>query len=361
MCMSASYRNGDEHYFGRNLDLEVSFGQQVVVAPRRYPFRFRAEGEMKEHPAMIGMALVADGYPLYFDAVNEHGLGAAGLNFPGEAVYRPRSPEGRNVTPFEFIPWVLGNCSDVEEARELIAGCTLIDEAFSEKLPLTPLHWMVADRDSAIVVESTASGVNVYDDPFGVLTNCPPFPYHRTNMVNYMGLSASLPENRISKDVELVPYSRGMGAMGLPGDLSSASRFVKAAFTRLNSVAGPGEGMTQFFHIMDSVQQQKGCCDLGGGKYEYTVYTSCCDTGRGIYYYKTYGNSRICGVDMHRTDLDSGSLVLFPISDDQDVLMRNRQRRLPGAVRRNSLRQAGLIGTMFKTMEPPEGFEPPAC
>lgn len=323
MCTSASFSAGDCHYFGRNLDLEVSLGQQVVVLPRGYPLCFRAESDLQEHRAMIGMALVSDGYPLYFDAINEDGLGMAGLNFPGEAVYSRRIDGMRNVSPFELIPWILGSCSTVAEAREALSDVNLIDEAFSDRLQLTPLHWMVADSGSSIVAESTSSGLHVYDDPVGVLTNCPQFPYQMTRLADHMGASAGAPENRLAPSVDLRAYSRGMGGMGLPGDLSSSSRFVKAAFTRMNSIPGP-DGMAQFFHILGSVEQQMGCCDLGGGRYEYTVYTSCCDTKKGIYYYRTYGNSRITGVDMRSVDLDSSALAVFPLREGQDVLMEGR-------------------------------------
>lgn len=326
MCTSASYGSGEEHCFGRNLDLEMSLGQQIVVTPRRYPFQFRAEPPSSEHKAMIGAAIVADGYPLYFDAVNEDGLGMAGLNFPVDAVYHNRVEGRHNVSPFEFIPWVLGQCSTADEARRLLKDTVLIDEPFSEKIPLSPLHWMIADRKESVIVESTVSGLNVYDDPVDILTNCPPFPFHMRNLASHMNLSPGLPENRIAKDVDLRAYSRGIGAFGLPGDLSSASRFVKAAFTLQNSKDdGTATGVvTQFFHILDSVQQQMGCCDLGDGKYEYTLYSSCCDTVRGIYYYRTYSNSRISRIDMHRTDLDSGALSSFPMLDDQDIMMQNR-------------------------------------
>lgn len=323
MCTSASFNAGDGHYFGRNLDLEVSFGQQVVVMPRAYPLRFRADGDLPEHRAMIGMAFVSEGYPLYFDAVNEDGLGMAGLNFPGDAAYFGRAEGRRNVSPFELIPWVLGSCSSVAEAKDALSEVNLIDEAFSERLPLTPLHWMVADKGSAIVVESTSAGLHVYDDPVGVLTNCPPFPYQMTHLADYMGVSAGMPENRLAPAVDLRAYSRGMGGMGLPGDLSSDSRFVRAAFTRMNALPEP-DGVTQFFHILGSVEQPMGCCDLGGGRYEYTVYTSCCDTKKGIYYYRTYRNSRITGIDMRSADLDSPELAVFPLREDQDILMESR-------------------------------------
>lgn len=322
MCMSASYSVNGRHYFGRNLDLELSFGQRIVITPRRYGFRFRNGQTSGSHNAMVGMALVADGYPLYFDAVNEKGLGMAGLNFPGEARYVPPTGRRTDVASFEMIPWILSQCSTTSEARDLLSDASITDERFNRDLPATPLHWMIADPEGSIVVEASSAGLDVYDDPAGILTNCPPFPYHMQNLANYMNLSAGSPENRFAKDLDLRAYSRGMGAMGLPGDLSSASRFVKAAFTRANSVAGDGEydGITQFFHIMDSVQQQKGCCDLGEGRYEYTVYTSCCDLDRGVYYCRTYGNSRICAVDMHGTDLDSDSLKTFEPPEEQDVL-----------------------------------------
>ena len=325
MCMAASFKSNN-HFFGRNLDLEISFGEEVVVTPRRFPFRYRNGDVDEEHHAMIGMALVSDGYPLYFDATNEKGLSMAGLNFPDQTRYEEYSENKVNITPFEFIPWMLGKCETTVQARELIKTMNLWNESFSKELQLSPLHWMISDRDSSIVVESTESGINIYDNPVGILTNCPPFPYHLQNLSNYMNLSAGLPENRFSKELDLKAYSRGMGAIGLPGDLSSSSRFVKASFTKMNCLKGDTveEDITQFFHIMDSVQQQKGCCDLGNGKYEYTIYTSCWDTDEGIYYYRTYDNSQINGVDMKHTDLDGEGLYKFPIVKGQHINMIDR-------------------------------------
>ena len=323
MCTAATYKTKD-HYFGRNLDYEYSYNETVTVTPRNYPFKFRRAGEMPSHYAMIGMAFVQNGYPLYYDATNEKGLSMAGLNFPGNADYKPEAPEKDNITPFEFIPWILGRCENVSEAREKLASLNLLNENFSEQLPLSPLHWMISDRDESIVVESVRDGLKIYDNPVGVMTNNPTFDYHLTNLSNYMSLSRSDPENRFSKDVELKTYSRGMGGLGLPGDLSSASRFVKAAFTRLNSLSGESESesVSQFFHILGSVAQQKGCCQVEHG-FEYTIYSSCCNTDKGIYYYTTYENSRISGVDMHREDLDGEKLISYPLITGQQIKMQN--------------------------------------
>ncbi len=323
MCTAATYKTKD-HYFGRNLDYEFSYSETVTVTPRNYPLHFRKMGTVTHHYAMIGMAFVQNDYPLYYDATNEFGLSMAGLNFPANADYKPEAEGRDNVTPFEFIPWILGACKTVGEARELLSRINLLNENFSPALPLSPLHWLISDRDESIVVESVRDGLKVYDNPVGVMTNNPPFDYHMLNLANYMGLSREDPVNRFSSDVDIKPYSRGMGAVGLPGDLSSASRFIKAAFTRLNSISGESESesVSQFFHILASVAQQKGCCRVEHG-FEYTIYSSCCNTDRGIYYYTTYENSRITGVDMHKEDLDGAALVSYPLVTGQDILMQN--------------------------------------
>lgn len=323
MCTAVTYKTTD-HYFGRNLDYEFSYSETVTVTPRNYPFHFRRMGDMSSHYAMIGMAFVQVDYPLYYDATNEKGLSMAGLNFPGNADYKPEDPARDNVTPFEFIPWILGQCATVSEARDKLSRLSLLKEDFNPQLPLSPLHWMISDRDESIVVESVREGLKIYDNPVGVMTNNPAFDFHLLNLANYMGLTRDEPVSRFSQELTLKPYSRGMGAIGLPGDLSSASRFVKAAFTKLNSLSGQSESesISQFFHILASVAQQRGCCRVENG-FEYTIYSSCCNTDKGIYYYTTYENSQITGVDMHRENLDGTALVSYPLIQGQQIRMQN--------------------------------------
>ena len=188
MCTSIALTTGD-FYFGRNLDLEYSFGEQVAVTPRQYPIVFRKAGECRRHYAMIGMATVVDGYPLYAEAANEKGLCIAGLNFPGNAFYSAQLSEDKaNVSPFELPLWVLGKCACVEEARALLEQTHIMSIPFSEQMPLAPLHWHIADRESSIVVECMQGGMRVYDNPVGVLTNNPPFDFQLTNLRQYMGV-----------------------------------------------------------------------------------------------------------------------------------------------------------------------------
>lgn len=324
MCTAATYKTKD-HYFGRTLDYEFSYHEEVTVTPRNYPFHFRMCGDMNAHYAMIGMATVEDNCPLYYEATNEKGLSMAGLNFPGNADYKDVVEGKDNIAPFEFIPWVLGQCSQIGEAKKLLEKMNLVRIHFSEKFPLAPLHWMIADRDEAIVVECVKDGLKVYDNPVGVMTNNPTFDMQMFNLNNYMNLSIRPAKNQFCPGLELETYSRGMGAIGLPGDLSSASRFVKAAFTKMNSLSGTSESesISQFFHILGSVEQQRGCVLLGENDYELTIYTCCCNTDRGIYYYTTYENHQISGVDMYHEDLDGRELCRYPLIRGQQVRMQN--------------------------------------
>ncbi len=324
MCTAVSFKTKN-HYFGRNLDLEYSYDETVTITPRNFPFRFRHVGDLDTHYAIIGVAYVAEGYPLYYDAVNEKGLGIAGLNFAGNAVWNSLATGKDNVTPFELIPWILGQCVNVDEARERLLRVNALNENFSEKLPLSPLHWLVSDSEKSLTVEFLKDGLKLWENPVGVLTNNPPFEFQLLNLANYMQVSCEPIKNTLDPALRLDAYSRGMGAFGLPGDLSSASRFVKASFTKLNSVCGSSESESvgQFFHILGSVEQQKGCVHLGADKYEITIYSSCCNTDTGVFYYKTYGNSAITCVDMHRENLNGEELISYPLIKEQRVLLQN--------------------------------------
>ena len=324
MCTAVTYKTKD-FYFGRTLDYEFSYQEEVTVTPRNYPFQFRYMGISDRHYAMIGMAFVQDGFPLYYDAVNEKGLGMAGLNFVGNACYYDPAPDKDNVAVFEFIPWILSRCATVAQARERIERINLTKDGFNAELPAASLHWLIADREEAITVEAMADGIHIYENPVGALTNNPPFPQQLFRLNDFRHLSRKDPENSFAQDLELNLYSRGMGAMGLPGDLSSQSRFVRVSFVKMNSVSGntEEESVSQFFHILGSVDQQRGCCDVGHEEYEITIYTSCCNADKGIYYYTTYNNHQITAVDMHKENLDGTALGRYPLIQGEQIHFQN--------------------------------------
>ncbi len=324
MCTAATYKTKD-FYFGRTLDYEFSYTEEVTVTPRNFPFILRSGEKMAKHYAMIGMAFVQD-IPLYYDAVNEKGLGMAGLNFVGNACYNDPVEGKINVAQFEFIPYILGKCASVDEAVKLLEKINLTNLPYSDKLPVSQLHWIIADKYRSITVESVKEGLKIYDNPVGVLTNNPPFDEQMFNLNNYMGLSPREPKNLFSDKLPLKAYSRGMGALGLPGDLSSQSRFVRVAFTKMNSVSGSSEeeSVNQFFHILGSVEQQRGCCLVGEKDYEITIYTSCCNADKGVYYYTTYENHSITAVDMHAENLDANTLFGYPLDRREKITFCNR-------------------------------------
>lgn len=324
MCTAATYLTKD-FYFGRTLDYEFTHGEQVTILPRDFPLQFRNLGLLDRHFAMIGMAHIADEYPLFYDAVNEHGLCAAALNFVGFTHYPADDPDKDNIEHFELIPWLLSQCRTVADAKELLWRINITGDPFSSSLPPSQLHWMVADKKESIVIECVREGLRIYQNPAGVLTNTPPFDEQIFQLRNYMGLSPKPPTNRFAPQLELEAYSRGMGALGLPGDLSSQSRFVRAAFTKLNSRSGEteSESVSQFFHILGSVSQTRGCCEVEDNKFEISVYTSCCNADKGIYYYTTYENSQITAIHLHHEDLSSRELITFPLITGQQIKEQN--------------------------------------
>ncbi len=312
MCTAIHQGN----FFGRNLDYEFSYGEHIIITPKNFTFS-KGHAAFSTEFAILGMGIVAENHPLYFDAMNEAGLCMAGLNFCQNAEYLPPSYGADNVASFDLIAYILGRCKTVSDAKRLLTRINITDKAFSEELTPSSLHWMIADRTSSVVVEPLKNQLKVTDNPVGVLTNNPPFDYHLTNLSNYMNLTKREPQNRFSEKITLTPYSRGMGAMGLPGDLSSSSRFVKAAFTLLNSAQ---DSLCQFFHILKSVEQQMGCAAVGE-KFEYTIYSSCCDMEKLIYYYTTYENSEICAVCFEESD----ALITYPLKKETKINYINKR------------------------------------
>lgn len=316
MCTAITFNNND-FYFGRNLDLDYHFGEKVVITPRNYPLSFKQSPTLPQHFAMIGMATVINNYPLYAEAVNEKGLAMAGLNFPDNAYFPKEVTKGKsNITPYEIIGWTLAQYSTVQEVRKAYQNLVLVDIDFMPGVPVAPLHWIVADKDESIVLESTHKGIKIYDNPVGVLTNNPEFDFHLLNLNQYLGLSAKQPKNTFSDKVTLNAFGLGAGGFGLPGDFSPPSRFVKAVFVKENSVCDSGEtaSVVQFFHFLDSVKMVKGVTETPANKDEITIYSCCVNTRTLDYYYKTYENPNICKINFANQPTDSADLICFELN-----------------------------------------------
>ncbi len=320
MCTAISF-NSKHHYFGRTLDLEHSYQEQVVVTPRNYPLYFRGDVPLLKHHAFIGIATLANGTALYYDGTNEYGLSIAALNFPGNACYHAAKDGYRNLTHFEFNSWILASFKTVEDIKAVVKNLNITDTPFSDEYPVSPLHWIISDKTKSIVIESVAEGIHCYDNPYGVLTNNPPFPFQEDHLRGFLGLSRDEFADTL---FTLERDTGGTGLRGLPGDPTSKSRFIRAFFLKHLSVCkdSASASVSQFFHIMASVSVTQGCV-MSGNEYVKTVYTSCCNTEKGIYYYTTYENNQITGIRLNSHDLDGKALVCYPLIRTQQFRMEN--------------------------------------
>ena len=285
MCTAIAI-NFDGLYFGRTMDIEFNFDGRIVTAPRRFILSEKNAEGLAVHYAVTGMARVVNGYPLFADAFNEAGLCMAALSFPQTAKYFDTCSDfSVNLSPFELIPHVLGKCANLKEAREELSKVRIVDVSFSKDVPNTPLHWIVSDNSGSIAVEPTDKGLIIYDNKTGILTNEPPFPFHEKNTRLYSHLTAdSMKENGLGF---------GMGAVGLPGDWSSPSRFIRADFLRrtveARRSATESEYVDCFFSVLEALSVPRGAVRSNDGKPHFTQYSCCMDVQNGIYYCKPYG------------------------------------------------------------------------
>jgi choloylglycine hydrolase len=305
---------------GRNLDIEKGYSDALIITPRKYVLPFRKTDNIEEHFAFIGVGTVSRGYPLYYDAANEHGLYMAGLNYVGNAKYHAPKDEQVNLAPYELVPYILSTCKDTYDAEHRLRKINLVDIPFSRELPSAELHFIVADKNRALTVEPDAGGLNIYENKLGVLANNPSFPIQMHNLNNYASLTNEPIKNHFPDSISFNEYSKGMGALGLPGDLSSESRFVRAAFHKLNYVEN-GD-ITDIFHLLSTVAMPRGSIKLGD-EYEITAYTSAVNLASLVYYYKTYGSVSLCSASLFNENLSSPSLVSYPLITLNDVSSHN--------------------------------------
>ena len=320
MCTAISdHTNG--FLFGRTLDLEYSYGERIILTPRHKRLDFLHQTSIEEHHAILGIGILHGDMPLYFDAINESGLAIAALNFPKSAVYRELSSDRRNLASFEIIPYLLATCSTLNNVKERLNNVNVTCESVSAELPTSPLHWIISDNNGSIVLESTSDGVKIHENPFGVLTNEPPFPYHAASIASYLQLSSEPPENKLAPSVDIAPLSRGAGALGLPGDLSSPSRFIRALFMKehTDKAQSTADSVSRFFNIMDSVCVPKGAIKTDSGASVYTVYTSCAAPEHMRYYFTTYASRSIKEAAPTECEMQGSSTLSFPIDTCESI------------------------------------------
>lgn len=317
MCTGLALETKDGlHLFGRNMDIEYSFNQSIIFIPRNFKCVNKSnKKELTTKYAVLGMGTIFDDYPTFADGMNEKGLGCAGLNFPVYVSYSKEDIEGKtNIPVYNFLLWVLANFSSVEEVKEALKNANIVDIPISENIPNTTLHWMISDiTGKSIVVEQTKEKLNVFDNNIGVLTNSPTFDWHVANLNQYVSLRYNqVPEFKLG-DQSLTALGQGTGLVGLPGDFTPASRFIRVAFLRDAMIKNDKDSidLIEFFHILNNVAMVRGSTRTIEEKSDLTQYTSCMCLEKGIYYYNTYENNQINAIDMNKENLDGNEIKTY--------------------------------------------------
>ena len=296
MCTAVRFTDDQGNlYFGRNLDWTAGYGEKILRMPAdaQVPAGFERPGDPAVGHAVIGVGLMEEGVPLYFDCANDAGLAVAGLNFPQSARYASEPVPGSvNVAAYEFPYWVARNFSSVDEVRGALSDVTVVGRPVSPRFPVASLHWMIADASGAVVVECLESGMRVWDDDADVLANEPDFGWHRQNLRNYLMLTGEVPAGATWGEARLTPFGAGAGAAGLPGDWRSPSRFVRAAFVNAHFPVKSGErdNVARLFGTLGSVAVPEGCAQMAGGEQERTLYASGFSAATLTYYHASADN-----------------------------------------------------------------------
>lgn len=308
------------------MDLNYSINELALIIPRNYKINFKKINSISSHFSIIGIGVIKDDYPLLAEAANEKGLAIAALNFPSNATYYEIKEGKINLAPYELMLYLLAKCENITQVKLALTNINVINEHFSEDIKNTPLHFMVSDTSSSIVIETLNDKMHVIDNPFNVLTNNPPFYYHKENVNNYMKLNVNDPINTFDDSLNLTNYSYGLGLLGLPGDCSSASRFIKALFIKNNMEHFNNEfdNVKAFFNCLESVKMIKGIINTSLG-YEYTHYTSCINLNKGYLYYKTYDNPTINMIELCNEDLNSNKLIHYSLIKQCNICRQNKK------------------------------------
>ena len=314
MCTGVRFSDDKGNmYFGRNLDWSVGYGQKVVVTPRGFLYDSAFLGQMSpKHGAIIGMAIVAENKPLYFDCANEAGLGIAGLNFPGYAAYEESAVDGKtNVAAYEFPLWVVMNFDTVDEVEKALKDTAIVAKPVNDQYPVSQLHFIIGDAKRSIVVEYTERGMEIFKNDVDILTNQPGYGWHKENLRNYMNLFPQMPKEVKWRSEKMTAFGSGSLMRGIPGDYYSPSRFVRVAYlnTHYPVKTTEEENVSRLFHTLTGVAMIDGAAEMADGQCEKTVYTGGYSAATKTYYYNTYEDPAIVSVKMEDYNLDSSELT----------------------------------------------------
>lgn len=305
MCTSIVYENKDNHFFlARTMDFSFPIGGTPIFIPRAYSFyETNSLKQFKAQYGFVGSGRKVEDY-LFADGVNEEGLGVASLYFSDDASYsKLDSDNSHYLAPHDVVAWILSSFKTVDEVREEIKKQIIIAEKCAVIGEVLPLHWIVSDKKGeTIVIEPTKFGLKIYDNPVKVMTNSPDFSWHLTNLNQYNHLSNTAAKTSSYHQFLAKGNGAGSGALGLPGDYTSISRFVRTAFISesIEKVSGFEESVNVITHLLSSVFIPKGVKKKADGMDDYTQFVSYMALNDCSYVINYYESNQLFEVDLKK-------------------------------------------------------------
>ena len=317
----------------RTLEFGLDLHSKIMIVPRGYARTGTTpDGKdgMKWKAKYASVGLDGAGLPVLFDGVNEKGLATGTFYFPTSAGYMPYAPSdaGKTIAQWEVGSYILENFASVDEVRASIGNVVVPSVVFAGWGFAPEAHYIVHDpTGKTVVIEYVDGKLNIHDDPLGVITNSPNFDWHMTNLRNYVNFSMiNVPPIKLGT-VVLKPFGQGTGMLGMPGDFTPPSRFVRAvAFSQsvLPSKTGH-DAIIEAFHILNQFDIPKGSArehakdEHGNVVADYTLWTSAIDLKAKQYFFRTYDNSEIRMIDLMKMNLDAKDIVKISIEGDDRI------------------------------------------
>lgn len=323
-AQDGSYVNGRSVEFGINLLLSA------VVVPRNLELSGtlpNGQSGLKYKTKYAAVGGSTYGTTTIMDGLNEKGLTAAVFYFPDDATYSEITAENQKkaLSPTEFNAWILSQFQTVEEVKVALNDVVIAPTTPKGWPSLPPFHYIVYDKSGkSIVIEPIDGKLNVYDNPLGVLTNSPRFDWQMTNLSNYANLSPyNVNELTLNKTI-FKPFGQGSGMLGLPGDFTPPSRFVRAAFFSTNAIPSNNaqESVFQAFHILNQFDIPRGVVRSKANNKtdsEYTLATIVKDPQNLRYYFKTFEDQNIKMIDLNAFDLNADNVKFMSMQGQQTV------------------------------------------
>ena len=324
MCTAFAIKNDNTLYFGRTLDLEYNYNEKIIFTPRNFPLTFRYSKKINNHYSFFGIGIIENNYPLYYDACNEYGLCIAGLNLPFSTEYNTFSNFKINLCSFEIIPYLLSSCKTTYEVKTLLKKCNITNDKFNDNYSTTKLHYMISDNNSSIVIEIINKNIIIYDNPVGVLTNEPSFPSNLEYLNNFSFLSNKNYNLDLGNSLNLTLKTKGSHLIGLPGDNTSISRFIKMTFVKKYFIFNK-KNIGELFNIFNLVFEINGLnlVDEKNNKYYKTIYSCIYDNNSMILYFKSFDSHTIKGFRLKHSELNNNKLVSYNLYNNDSLIFIN--------------------------------------